>query len=115
MVDTGSSNLAVAGPQVGSSFPNLRTYNHSLSSTANATGLGFDIEYVVGSIHCTVFNDVVSIRNGSSPSSAPLRVRAGLGVINAQTDFFTEGLSGPGTYDGEAECPSVFSPASYYH
>lgn len=105
VVDTGSSNLAVAGPQVGSSFPNLRTYDHSLSSTANATGLDFDVQYVVGSIHCTVFNDVVSIRNGSSPSSAPLRVRAGLGVINSQTDFFTGGLSGPGTYDGETGCP----------
>lgn len=105
VVDTGSSNLAVAGPQVGSSFPNLRTYDHSLSSTANATGLDFDVQYVVGSIHCTVFNDVVSIRNGSSPSSAPLRVRAELGVINAQTDFFTGGLSGPGTYDGETGCP----------
>lgn len=61
MVDTGSSNLAVAGPALGQLGTNqvYRTYDPSLSNSSEAQSDSFEVEYVQGDISGTVYEDKV--------------------------------------------------------
>lgn len=101
VVDTGSSNLAVAGPQIAASFPSLSAYDPALSNTSRATGQSFKLDYVVGEIDCEVFHDVISVQNGST--NLMLQAAVSFGVITSQADFFSKDpVSSVGVYDGEA-------------
>jgi len=102
VVDTGSSNLAVAGPTIGSQFPMLHTYNPGVSATMQPTAQTFSLSYVVGHIACTVYRDVVTVRNGSGAGAALLSATTDFGVITSQANFFSDAgtVSSPGVFDG---------------
>lgn len=111
VVDTGSSNLAVAGPDIASSFTQLQSYNPELSSTAEATGQTFSLEYVVGEIDCAVYTDIIAVQNGTGV--AYLHASVSFGVITSQKDFFSDSaLARAGVYDGERQNLSPVRPFS---
>ena len=61
VVDTGSSNLAVAGPALGPSGTNqvFRTYDPKSSNSSQAQADSFEVTYVQGDITGEVYEDKV--------------------------------------------------------
>lgn len=81
VVDTGSSNLAVAGPQLHNLV--YRYYDPARSKTSQRTGDSFKVQYVRGAIKGHIYRDWV--RFTDVPDVAAI---APFGALYEATDFF---------------------------
>ena len=86
VVDTGSSNLAVAGPGVNKPKKQvMRTYDPLESNTTKATSKSFEVHYVKGNIKGTIVEDAVCFASADS-----IGTRVEFGVFTLAEDFFVD-------------------------
>lgn len=85
MIDTGSSNLAVAGTGMTGTMASPQ-YNPALSSTAVASSQAIGVQYVKGSWTGLVYQDIVGITSVSLPNTT-----AQFAMITNDIGFFVSG------------------------
>eukprot|EP00039_Didymoeca_costata_P008344 m.110623 g.110623 ORF g.110623 m.110623 type:complete len:563 (+) comp14045_c0_seq2:211-1899(+) len=96
VVDTGSSNLAIAGPQVNVPQKQVyRYYNPAESRTSHVTDHHFEVTYVQGVIKGVFVTDYVSFANAPE-----IRTLVEFGVLNEASNFFVRQANKNEPYEG---------------